>query len=287
MRRSLIKAISNVLEFFALLPTRLARLVLGVVVLSAFLAFVYAYSPAGPTVREWVREAGSGLPTAGPQAPGGQDPQSNAPAEPAPDPAAPGPTVPAPESWTATTPATIDREELAGLDVTQPSADTPYERDAFGPAWQDVDRNGCGTRDDILKRDLADETFKPGTRDCVVLTGTLADPYTGTTIAFNKQAGSTVDIDHLIPLGAAWEMGASEWTDEQRLAYANDPEVLLAVDAAANRGKGDKTISEWVPANDDAHCAYAAGYVHIAAKYSLSISREDYQVITQIAGKCA
>jgi hypothetical protein len=27
-------------------------------------------------------------------------------------------------------------------------------RDRFGPAWRDVDRNGCDTRNDVLSRDL-------------------------------------------------------------------------------------------------------------------------------------
>ena len=31
---------------------------------------------------------------------------------------------------------------------------TGYSRAAFGPAWTDVDRNGCDTRNDILARDL-------------------------------------------------------------------------------------------------------------------------------------
>ncbi len=52
---------------------------------------------------------------------------------------------------------------------------TGYEREQFGPAWKDVDRNGCDQRNDILARDLEGETFKPGTHDCIVLTGTLHD----------------------------------------------------------------------------------------------------------------
>ena len=45
-----------------------------------------------------------------------------------------------------------------------------------GRRWADTDRNGCDTRNDILARDLATETFKPGTHNCVVLTGVLAEP---------------------------------------------------------------------------------------------------------------
>jgi hypothetical protein len=52
---------------------------------------------------------------------------------------------------------------------------TGYTRDEFGPAWADTDRNGCDTRNDILARDMTNETFKQGTNNCVVMTGTLAD----------------------------------------------------------------------------------------------------------------
>jgi hypothetical protein len=37
---------------------------------------------------------------------------------------------------------------------------TGYTRDQFGQAWADVDRNGCDTRNDILKRDLTSIIFK-------------------------------------------------------------------------------------------------------------------------------
>lgn len=61
-----------------------------------------------------------------------------------------------------------------------------YSRDRFGHAWTDVDHNGCDTRNDILNRDLTGKTWKAGTHNCVVLSGTLADPYTGRNIAFSK-----------------------------------------------------------------------------------------------------
>src|SRR6185312_7219156 len=77
----------------------------------------------------------------------------------------------------------------------------------------DVDHNGCDTRNDILARDLSGETFKPGTHDCVVLTGTLADPYSGTTIQFQRGEGTSdeVQIDHVVALSDAWQKGAQTW----------------------------------------------------------------------------
>ena len=89
---------------------------------------------------------------------------------------------------------------LEKLPVKGRAPKTGYDREQFGPAWSDVDRNGCDTRNDILKRDLAGETFKPGTHDCVVLTGTLSDPYTGKKISFSRGQGTSeaVQIDHVI-----------------------------------------------------------------------------------------
>ncbi|WP_313771631.1 hypothetical protein [Rhodococcus qingshengii] len=56
------------------------------------------------------------------------------------------------------------------------------------------------TRNDILARDLTDIVYKQGTKQCVVLSGTLADPYTGKTIKFvrGQDTSTAVQIDHVI-----------------------------------------------------------------------------------------
>jgi hypothetical protein len=72
--------------------------------------------------------------------------------------------------------------QLESIPIKGRAPKTGYSRDEFGAAWADTDRNGCDTRNDILARDLVDETFKPGTKNCVVATGILADKYTGMTI---------------------------------------------------------------------------------------------------------
>ena len=57
--------------------------------------------------------------------------------------------------------------QLEDISVKGRAPKTGYSREEFGPPWADVDRNGCDTRNDILARDLTDETFKPGTNNCV------------------------------------------------------------------------------------------------------------------------
>jgi hypothetical protein len=50
---------------------------------------------------------------------------------------------------------------LETLAVKGRAPKTGYTRAQFGPTWADVDRNGCDTRNDILKRDLTSITYRP------------------------------------------------------------------------------------------------------------------------------
>ena len=58
---------------------------------------------------------------------------------------------------------------LETLPVKGRAPKTGYSRDQFGQAWADVNRNGCDTRNDMLKRDLTQILYKAGTHNCVVL----------------------------------------------------------------------------------------------------------------------
>ena len=51
----------------------------------------------------------------------------------------------------------------------------------------------------ILNRDLTDKTYKANTHDCVVASGVLQDPYTGTRIDFvrGQDTSTAVQIDHV------------------------------------------------------------------------------------------
>src|SRR4051794_38227683 len=112
---------------------------------------------------------------------------------------------------------------LSTLPVKGRAPMTGYSREAFGQAWPDADRNGCDTRNDVLGRDLRDVVHKPGTRDCVALSGRLEDPYTARRIDFVRGDGTLVDIDHVVALGNAWVTGAFRWPVRERAALANDP----------------------------------------------------------------
>ncbi|MGX1161027.1 uncharacterized protein DUF1524 [Arthrobacter sp. SLBN-100] len=131
--------------------------------------------------------------------------------------------------------------QLETIPVKGRAPKTGYSREEFGAAWADVDRNGCDTRNDILARDLEGESFKPGTQNCVVATGTLADKYTGITINFvrGQDTSSAVQIDHIIPLSDAWQKGAQQLSPDQRKQLANDPLNLMAAHGPTNGAKGE------------------------------------------------
>ena len=176
------------------------------------------------------------------------------------------------------------RNQLAHLAVA-PARGSGYRRTAdFGPAWVlDADHNGCRQRDDVLRRDLTGVRTRGR---CIVVAGTLRDPYTGGTAAFTKADAAQVQVDHVYPLGLAWRHGAAGWPQQRRIEFANDLANLLATTAAANDSKSDQGPGEWMPSNRGFWCAYAVRYIGVAARYRLSISAADRTALTSALATC-
>lgn len=179
--------------------------------------------------------------------------------------------------------------ELAVRSADEASAVPDYDRQAFGQRWADTDHNGCDTRNDILARDLARPTFKPGTRNCVVLTGTLAEPYTGTTIQFQRgdKSSALVQIDHVVALADAWRSGAWQWDAQRRQEFANDPENLLAVDGAANEDKSASSADQWLPPNAAFRCDYVKRQIAVKYAYGLSVTQAEQDAMATQLTTCS
>jgi len=198
-------------------------------------------------------------------------------------------TTDATEASSGTKPgATTALAVLATLPVKGRAAMTGYTREQFGPAWKDVDHNGCDTRNDILARDLDSTTFKAGTHDCIVLTGTLPDPYSGRSIAFTRgqTTSSAVQIDHVVPLGDAWRTGAQQLSPATRELLANDPLNLLAVDGPLNGQKSDGDAATWLPPTKTVRCSYVARQAAVKHRYHLWVTSAEKAAITRILDTC-
>ncbi len=177
---------------------------------------------------------------------------------------------------------------LDSLSVKGRAAKTGYTRDQFGQRWADVNRNGCDTRNDILQRDLTNILFKPGTHNCVVLSGTLIDPYSGTKIDFvrGNVTSMEVQIDHVVALSNAWQTGAFKLTLEKRTVFANDPENLLAVKGSLNSQKGDGDAATWLPPLKSFRCTYVSKQIAVKAKYGLWVTAPEKAAMKSILAKC-
>lgn len=185
-------------------------------------------------------------------------------------------------------------EALAALNTLPVKGKAPktgYSREQFGSAWTDKASgvlyagNGCDTRNDILARDLVN-VVKDG--KCTVMSGTLQkDPYTGNTINFKRGPESArIQIDHIVALGNAWVTGAQQLTPAQRVALANDPRNLIAVDGASNGQKSDRDASAWLPAYKPSRCSYVAAQVNVKKVYHLWVTAAEKEAMTNILRNC-
>ncbi len=160
---------------------------------------------------------------------------------------------------------------------------TGYERTQFGNGWSE--QSGCDTRNIILRRDLADVALN---EKCQVTSGVLQDPYTGNTIQFTRGAGTSDDIqiDHVVALSDAWQKGAQQLPVSRRVALANDPLELLAVDGPSNQQKGDGDAATWLPKNKAFRCQYVARQVAVKFKYSLWVTQAEKDAMVRVLTTC-
>nr|WP_216832975.1 HNH endonuclease family protein [Clavibacter michiganensis] len=168
-------------------------------------------------------------------------------------------------------------------------ARTPnYDRAAYGPSWADTDHNGCDQRNDVLARDLTAVTYTKTDPGCTVATGHLADVYTGRSIDFTrgKATSAAVQIDHLVPLGWAWQHGAAAWTGERREQLATDVNNLQAVDGPTNEAKSDQGPATWLPPGADYDCMYVTRFAYVLSVYKLTIDDADRASIDTALTTC-
>jgi hypothetical protein len=169
-----------------------------------------------------------------------------------------------------------------------------YRRAAFGEAWTDDNsapggHNGCDTRNDVLDRDLVDKTYVAISR-CprAVATGVLHDPYTNAVVDFTRgnKVGASVQIDHLVPLALAWDLGARDWPGDLRIRFANDPANLIAVAGQPNQDKGDSAPSDWMPPNHGFWCQYSVQFADVLRGYGLPIDERSAARVREGAATC-
>lgn len=191
------------------------------------------------------------------------------------------PTSLAPPPTVAPGPLT---DQLAALQIAPEDTGAHYDRDDWLPQWA---RTGqCSTRETVLQQQ--GQGVVVGT-NCAPTAGQWVSVYDGVTVT----DPSKLDIDHVVPLAEVARSGPivdgrrqrpGSWPAEQRHAYANDVEGLIAVTASSNRSKGDDDPARWMPAQD--HCGYIASWLHMKTKYALSMDQTEHDAIAAVINTC-
>jgi len=140
-----------------------------------------------------------------------------------------------------------------------------YDRDNW-KHWIDADKDCQDTREEALIRDsLIPVTLNE--EGCKVIAGLWVGQYTGD--VFATPAGE-MDGEHIVPLKWAYDHGGADWLPAMKQAFANDPENVIMVDLSANRSKGQRGPSEWMPRLNQ--CEYLRQWRSIVNRYGLSFS---------------
>ncbi len=179
----------------------------------------------------------------------------------------------------------VRTRDLLGLLSVRPEVTKGYSRKLF-PHWSS--RDGCSTRESVLRRDaLVGFPPRAPQDSCALTAGIWLSVYD------NKMLykASDVDVDHVVALSEAWRSGASGWSPGVRKQYANDlsdPRTLRAVTDYVNMKKGDKDPSKWLPSSAVAVCAYVSDWISIKLRWKLSVDSVEYGALkTLLNGSCA
>lgn len=143
----------------------------------------------------------------------------------------------------------------------------PYNRDEWG-RWVDADRDCQDTRQEVLVAEGEAVTFVDLAKPCRVATGRWTCPYTGTVVT----SPSELEIDHVVSLEEAHLLGGWAWPIEKKRAYYNDldnPLHLVAATVSANRSKGSRPPTEWLPSDATKRCGYLKARVSVLEKWGL------------------
>lgn len=177
-------------------------------------------------------------------------------------------------------------EALTLLDGVPVAAERPrgYDREGWRH-WLDVDGDCQDARQEVLAAESL-EAARLGPDGCRVTDGPWRDAYTGEAV---RDPGD-LDVDHMVPLAEAHRSGGHAWSQERRAAFANDlgdARTLIAVSASANRSKGDQGPEEWLPPAAAYRCRYAADWVAVKARWSLSMDERERVTVSNLLRNCA
>lgn len=99
---------------------------------------------------------------------------------------------------------------------------------------------------------------------------------------YDAARGGFTERDHLVGLAQAHESGAAYWSAETKRAFALDPDNIYSISPAANMEKSYRDPAEWLPADPSVHVRYAAEWVLIKTRWSLTYDEAELAALRKI-----
>ena len=92
----------------------------------------------------------------------------------------------------------------------------------------------------------------------------------------------STERDHLVGLAQAHESGAAYWSHETKQAFALDPDNIYSITPATNMAKSYRDPADWMPVDPATHVRYAAEWVVIKTRWSLTYDEAELVALRAI-----
>ena len=151
--------------------------------------------------------------------------------------------------------------------------------------WTDEDGDCQDTRQEVLVAESTELVTYSDDDRCRVATGNWVGAFTWGTFSDPGE----MDIDHMVPLANAHRSGGWAWDADRKRSYANDlarDSHLAAVDASANRSKGDRGPEDWKPPVRAIWCDYAKDWVEIKNAWGLTVTTDEADALVKMLQTC-
>ena len=175
-------------------------------------------------------------------------------------------------------------EGLEALPAEQKVSDD-FDPAAFGPAMTAETGEGCSTYVRALVDLLDDPMVGTGEGDsCSIASGSLIDPDDGMPVNYEPAEDDGQYVDRLVSLEEAWASGADQWTDEQRLEFANDVQTLYVSSPATTAERAGADAAGWLPA--EGTCRYIDDQVWVKTTYGLAVDEAERTAMERVLVDC-
>lgn len=163
----------------------------------------------------------------------------------------------------------------------EPASTAAFDRALFFED-QDIDADGCTTREELLELEGTNVVAE----DCITVNGTWYSWMDDITIVDDQ---TQLALDSLVDLPEAWRSGAHGWTANQRTMFANDlsiPETLSLVTTEVDAAKADRDPSAWLPDLLSVRCRYVSEWVVVKYRWNLAVDQDEKDAIDSTLAGC-